>query len=71
MVEDLLDVFSRGTRIVWIVLGTCLTDCILNSKLHKKYGYIPFSRAIVEKKLGWLGHVLQIKDASRKHEKSF
>ena len=58
--EDLQDVFQRNC--LWIVLGTRLTDRILNSKLYEKCNHIPLSRAIMKERLKWLGHVLQMKD---------
>ena len=45
-----------------IVLGTRLANLISNSRLYKKCGSIPLSRAIVKERLIWLGHVLWLKD---------
>jgi hypothetical protein len=47
--KDLLDVSQRNC--LWIVLGTWLTDHILNSRLYKKYGSILLSRAIMKERL--------------------
>ena len=58
--EDLLDVFQRNC--LRIVLGTRLTDRISNSRLYEKYGSIPLSRAILKKRLRWLGYVLWINE---------
>ena len=58
--EYLLDVFQRNC--LRIFLGTRLTDRILNSRLYKKCGLIPLSRAITKERLRWLGHVLRVKD---------
>ena len=53
--EDLLDVLR-------IVLCTQLTDRISNSKLYKKCGSYPLSRAIMKERLRWLAYVLRMKD---------
>jgi len=37
--------------LVWIVLGTRLTDRISKSRLYEKCGSIPLSRAIMKKKI--------------------
>ncbi|XP_065577567.1 uncharacterized protein LOC136038421 [Artemia franciscana] len=58
--KDLLYVLQRNC--LRIVLGTRLTDCISNSRLYKKCGSIPLSRAIMKERLRWLGHVLRMKD---------
>ena len=58
--ENLLDVFQRNC--LRIVLGTRLTDCILNSRLYEKCGSILLSRTIMKERLRWLGHVLRMKD---------
>jgi hypothetical protein len=58
--EALFNVFQQDC--LQIVLGTCLTDHILNRNLCKKIGSIPLSRAMMREKLRWLGHALQIKD---------
>ena len=42
--------------------GTRLTDHISNSRLYVKCGAIPFSWAIMRKRLRWLRHVLRMKD---------
>ena len=55
--DDLLDVSQRNC-----VLGTRLTDCISNSRLYEECGSILLSRAIMEGRLRWLGHILQMKD---------
>ena len=54
--EDLLDVFQRNC--LWNVLGTRQTNRISNSRLYKKFGSIPLSRAIMKERLRWLGHIL-------------
>ena len=58
--EDLLDIFQRNC--LRIVLGTRLTDHISNGRLYEKYGSIPLSRAIMNERLRWLEHVLQMKE---------
>ena len=58
--EDWLDVFQRNC--LRIVLGTRLTDRISNSRLYEKCGSIPLSGAIMTERLGWLGHLLRMKD---------
>ena len=58
--EDLLDAFQR--KCLRIVLGTWLTDRISNIRLYEKCGSTPLSRAIMKERLGWLGHVLCMKD---------
>ena len=58
--EDPLDVFQRNC--LRIVLGTRLTDPISNSRRYEKCGSIPLSRAIMKKRLRWLGKILQMKD---------
>jgi hypothetical protein len=58
--EGLLDIFQRNC--LRIVLGTRLTDCISNNRLHEKCGSIPFSRAIMKERLRWLGYVVRMKD---------
>ena len=60
--ENLLDIFQRNC--LQIVLGTQLTDRISNSRLYKKCGSIPLSRAIMKERLRWLSHVLRMKDDS-------
>ena len=57
--ENLLDLQRNCLR---IVLGTRLTDYISNSRLYKKCGSIPLSRAITKESLRWRGHVLRMKD---------
>jgi len=42
-------------------MGTRLTDCISNRTLYKKYGAIPFSMAIIRKRLRVLGQVMRMK----------
>ena len=58
---NLVDVFQRNC--LWIVLGTRLTDHILNSRLYEKCGSLPLSRSTMRERLRWLGHVLWMKDA--------
>jgi hypothetical protein len=54
--EDLLDVFQRNC--LKTVLDSHLTDRISNNMLYDKCGSIPLSRAIMKKRLRWLGHVV-------------
>ena len=58
--EYFLDVFQRNC--LRTVLGTRLTDRISNSRLCETCGSITLSRAIMEERLRWLGHVAQMKD---------
>ena len=61
MEEDLLVVSQRNC--LRFVLGTRLTNRILNRKLHEKFDSIPLSRALMRERLGWLGNVLRKKNS--------
>ena len=47
--------------------GTRLTNPISNSKLYEKCRSVPLSRAIMRKRLRWLGRVLRMED-DRSHK---
>ena len=58
--KNLQDVFQRNC--LRTVLGTRLTDRILDSRPYEKCGSIPLSMAIMKERLRWLGHVLRMND---------
>ena len=60
--EDLLDVCQKSC--LRNGLGSWLSDRISNSRLYEKCRSILLSKAIMRGRLGWLGHVLRMKDDS-------